>query len=278
MKKRFLTLIVTITAMLACLFGFIACEDSATDDDKSTNTEQDFNNSNSSGGNTNGGSSNSNVPVSYVTLNRSNLTLEVGDSASLGEQKVLIADLVQQEGAQLTFTSSDESVATVDEYGWVTAIKEGTATITAKYGDASDTCEVTVSLNGMLPLLQLPNVPNTQVSISRESSLDLSGRVLFNGKTYDDVTLAYQVSDTSVGTIENGVFKPIKSGRTEITVCVRFGGIQKVPQRQIPRLSRRLRESNCVREKVRAGFGRKWRNRYYGSIGRRVDFPYAVFE
>jgi len=43
-----------------------------------------------------------------------------------------------------TWTSSDETVATVDKDGVVTAVKEGTATITATIGEIKDTCEVTV--------------------------------------------------------------------------------------------------------------------------------------
>lgn len=137
---------------------------------------------------------------------------------TVGDKRVLIADIVQQGDTQLTFTSSDEQVATVDEYGWVTAIKEGTTTITANYGTASDTCKVTVSMNGLSPVLQLPGVPSDSVSMSKSSNLDLNGAVLFNGKTYDDVTLTYAVEDTSVGTIQNGVFVPLKSGTTKIAV------------------------------------------------------------
>lgn len=45
----------------------------------------------------------------------------------------------------VVWTSSDESVATVDENGLVTAHRPGTAVITASAGDLSDSCTVTVS-------------------------------------------------------------------------------------------------------------------------------------
>ena len=45
----------------------------------------------------------------------------------------------------ITWTSSDETVATVDATGKVTAVKAGTATITATAGELSATCTVTVS-------------------------------------------------------------------------------------------------------------------------------------
>ena len=44
-----------------------------------------------------------------------------------------------------TWTSSDESVATVDSSGLVTAVAEGTATITATTQGLSGTSEITVT-------------------------------------------------------------------------------------------------------------------------------------
>jgi len=46
----------------------------------------------------------------------------------------------------VTWTSSNETVATVDNTGKVTAIAAGTATITAKAGDKTATCQVTVTV------------------------------------------------------------------------------------------------------------------------------------
>ena len=48
---------------------------------------------------------------------------------------------------EVTYSTSDEDVATVSATGLVTAVAEGTATITvtAKDGSWSDTCEVTVT-------------------------------------------------------------------------------------------------------------------------------------
>ncbi len=45
---------------------------------------------------------------------------------------------------ELTFESSDEEVATVDEKGVVTAVASGEANITAKHGELSAVCHVTV--------------------------------------------------------------------------------------------------------------------------------------
>lgn len=145
----------------------------------------------------------------------------------IGEEKSLIASYTKQEGATLTFTSSDETVVKVDEYGRLTALKVGTADITVAYGTASDTCTVTVGLGDQLPLLQLTNVTSDVLYIEKSTQLDLSGSVLFNGNTYTDVSLTYAVAGDA-GVVENGVFKPSKAGTAEITVSATWRGISSV--------------------------------------------------
>lgn len=46
--------------------------------------------------------------------------------------------------AEATYESSATGVATVSEAGLITAVSEGSATITATYGAFTDTCAVTV--------------------------------------------------------------------------------------------------------------------------------------
>lgn len=78
-----------------------------------------------------------------VTFDVTELTLAVG--ASSGNK---ITETTSPEGETVTWSSSDETVATVAG-GTVTAIKAGTTTITGKFTKdgitASATCEVTVT-------------------------------------------------------------------------------------------------------------------------------------
>ena len=98
------------------------------------------------------------VLVNSVTLNKSELALYTGGSATL-------TATVQPEDATnkaVTWTSSDSAVATVDQNGVVTALARGTAVITATAADgrgASASCTVTVS--SYLP----PANPNYRITV-----------------------------------------------------------------------------------------------------------------
>lgn len=76
------------------------------------------------------------IAVTAITLDKTSLELAVNGTHTL-------VATTTPSGADVTWTSSDATIAKV-EGGKVTALKEGTATITAKAGDKTATCSVTV--------------------------------------------------------------------------------------------------------------------------------------
>lgn len=78
------------------------------------------------------------APEITIKLNRGTLTLP--------EQQIrqLTAE-VQGTSESVTWTSSNEKVAVIDSNGVITALKEGTTTISAKVGPKTATCTLTVS-------------------------------------------------------------------------------------------------------------------------------------
>lgn len=82
------------------------------------------------------------IPVSSVTLKPTSLTLIQGESATL-TLTISPADATEQTA---TWSSSNSSIVTVTD-GKVTAVREGTATISASCGGKSAECAVTVSNN-----------------------------------------------------------------------------------------------------------------------------------
>ena len=89
-----------------------------------------------------------------VTLDASEQTLKVGESTTLHAT-------LTPEGAveELVWTSSDPTIVTVDANGTITAVKEGSATITVTAGAYRAQCEVTVIADEKEP--QEPTTPPT---------------------------------------------------------------------------------------------------------------------
>lgn len=79
--------------------------------------------------------------VEALYLSDDAVTLGTGDDATL----TLYAEPEEVDVSAAVWTSSDESIATVDGEGTVTAVAEGEATVTATLGGMEAVCEVTVS-------------------------------------------------------------------------------------------------------------------------------------
>ena len=87
------------------------------------------------------------IPVSSITLDKSSLSREEGEEARL-TATVLPEDATDK---TISWESSDGAVASVDGTGNVKALHEGTARITARAGDVSAVCSVTVNAKPVIP-------------------------------------------------------------------------------------------------------------------------------
>lgn len=132
------------------------------------------------------------------------LTIENGESAKLFEGDKLTLKVTSEglEGAAISFKSNDEGVATVDDKGMVTAIKKGTATITASANGASDAISITVEeptivFNGASP-----------ISLAEGNSLKLGD--YFSTNTGSKIAFSYEGDVLEVG--EDGTCTALKAG------------------------------------------------------------------
>lgn len=82
------------------------------------------------------------IDVTSVTLDKTSLPLTIGDAAVQLTATVAPSDATDK---TVTWTSDKPAIATVDATGKVTPVAAGTATITAKAGDKTATCTVTVA-------------------------------------------------------------------------------------------------------------------------------------
>ena len=85
------------------------------------------------------------IPVREVLISRTKASVKIGQTLTL------TADVQPQNAtdASLTWSSSDPSVASVDDKGVVSGVAEGTAVVTVTAGGKSDRCEVSVLYDGV---------------------------------------------------------------------------------------------------------------------------------
>ena len=80
------------------------------------------------------------APVKSIELNTKSSNLKIKETLQLNANVVT----VDNSKAKITWTSGDKKIATVSSSGKVTAKKAGTTTITAKAGDKTAICNITV--------------------------------------------------------------------------------------------------------------------------------------
>lgn len=148
--------------------------------------------------------------VTGVTLNEEEISIKVGSDTF-----TLIANIAPTTASNkgITWTSSDESVATVDENGVVTAVANGTATITATTADGSftATCEVTVTTD-------VEGISISKTSTTIEAGKTETLTVTFNPATASNKGVTWTSSDESIATVDqNGVVTAKAKGTVTIT-------------------------------------------------------------
>ena len=150
------------------------------------------------------------IPVSGITLSHTSATLVEGESLTLSAT-VTPADATDK---TVTWSSSNTAIATVDASGLVKAIAPGTAVITAKAGDKSATCALTVEKK-VIPVSGI-SLSQTSATLVEGESLTLTATVTPADAT--DKTVTWSSSNTAVAAVDaNGVVKAIAPGAAVIT-------------------------------------------------------------
>ena len=153
--------------------------------------------------------------VTAIKLSASTMSLKVGESSVL----TVSYSPSNLETPNYTWSSSNETVATVKD-GNVTAIAEGTATITVSAPELglSDVCTVTVS--PITPTSVTLNMAKDTVIVGQ--SFTLTATVLPNNAGNKNVT--WSSSDPSVVSVSGNKLTAIKQGTAIITVKTEDGG------------------------------------------------------
>jgi trimeric autotransporter adhesin len=121
------------------------------------------------------------------------------------------------EGAEISWTSSDQAVATVDSDGVIEAVGAGTAIITATSGDLTVEIEVVVQ-----PAAAITIEPSELALASIGASGELTAVVTdATGGQIPGLLLSWSSSNESVATVDgNGVVEAVANGDATITAQV----------------------------------------------------------
>lgn len=144
------------------------------------------------------------------TLSKTNLTLEEGKT-----QQLTVSSSLDNEFT-VEYKTSNAAVATVSESGLVTAVKAGTATITATVDGTELTCSVTVT-EAAKPVVYEYALSETEITIVVGGYKDITVNVTPNKQ----ITVNYTSANTAIATVnENGRVTAIAVGETTIKAAV----------------------------------------------------------
>ena len=132
-------------------------------------------------------------PVSLVSIGSSSITLSLNETADL----VATVSPSDATDADVTWTSSDESIATVDASGEVTAKGFGSATVTAEADGKFDMCTINIVKNDVTAV----SLSNTSKTMGIGDAVTLSATVSPGGATDADVT--WTSTNPSVATVNS---------------------------------------------------------------------------
>ncbi|WP_159883161.1 Ig-like domain-containing protein [Paenibacillus puerhi] len=157
------------------------------------------------------------IPVTGITLSQTALNLPQGATA----QVTYTIEPYHAKDLGVTWLNSNPAVATVDEFGRITAISEGTTVLTVQTRDGGHTARCTVQVYVQHP---------TGVSLNKSSTTIEEYRTerLYTTVTPSNASnhaLVWSSSNPAVATVDEvGVVRGLMAGQTTITAITVVGG------------------------------------------------------
>lgn len=157
--------------------------------------------------------------VERLELEAENYVLTLGDTAQLS------VSYNEIDGKIPSWSSSSPDVVSVDENGWIEALKVGSAIVTVQYGTKKASCTVEVGLSDNVPMLAFVNNMRDEITLMKSSTYDFSAYVQFNGKTFNDGVMEYFVADEAIAMVQDGKLTTINvAGSTQVSVLATWRG------------------------------------------------------
>lgn len=148
---------------------------------------------------------------------KNDVRIQISSSATVyvGGTKTLSAR-TYPEKVTVKWKSSNTSVAKVSSKGKITAVKKGSAVVTAYFSYKGKTYKGTCKLTVKVPSLFLSK---TSVKLSQGNSVKISATAMPSG-----VTVKWKSSNTTVAKVSKGKITALKAGRANISASFVYGG------------------------------------------------------
>ena len=157
------------------------------------------------------------VRVESVSISPASKELTVGETLQLSA--TVSPSMATRK--DITWSSSKSSVASVSASGLVTALGEGTTTITAAADGKKGECTITVS-KAFVAVSEI-KLGKTELTLYEGEEETLTASVLPDNAT--DKTITWTSSDKSIASVESGKVKAVKKGEAKITASAADGGV-----------------------------------------------------
>ena len=157
-------------------------------------------------------------PVESVSLDKTSLELTEGDKATL------TATVLPENASNknVSWTSSDEKVATASASGEVTAVAPGKATITVTTEDGAKTAKCEVTVNKRVYPVESVSLDKTSLELTEGDKATLTATVLPENATNKNVS--WSSSDEKVATVSaTGEVTAVAPGKATIIVTTEDG-------------------------------------------------------
>ena len=163
------------------------------------------------------------LPVNFGTEDAPAKTPVIATGESATAETAAQDEKIAKAAEKLTlaWTSSDESVATVDETGTVTAVAAGEAEITATVKDTEmqDVCVITVKVSAKE--LKVPDTLDVKLNDTDETAIEAK----CEPKDASNISFDFASSDEEVATVDkDGKVKVLKAGECDITTTLMQNG------------------------------------------------------
>ena len=167
------------------------------------------------------------VTVSAISISNSSVTLTEGGTQTISAYAVMSNGSTKS----VSWQSSNQSIASISN-GTITAKSAGTATITASYGGKSASCQVTVKKKEQVAqaTVQYIDITDSSITIDAKKTYTLTvNAVMSDGSTkrLTNGEVLWEVVDTSIATVSNGVITGVSGGQTTVFATYKGNKVDK---------------------------------------------------